>query len=38
MSWKEKKKIMDENQSSIGTKKFDTHNPKGLVKTVPASS
>lgn len=39
MSWKEKKKIVeDENWSRIGTKNIETHNSKVLVKIVPAFS
>ena len=37
-SWKEKKLNEDENQSRIGTKKFESRNPKGLVKIVPVYS
>ena len=37
-SWKEKKLTEDENQSRIGTKKFESRNPKGLVKIVPVYS
>ena len=38
IKWAERRENLlteDENQSRIGTKNFESHNPKGLVKIVP---